>query len=163
MKRRALTRHPLLAPLLRAWAERNLPCCRTSAGGVKRPFALHDVGGDGIRSVAEARHAIETLGIDGIVHLYPFKCMPEMIAKTALVEVRAPTGALSALSFDKRWRSSGCARRSSTFAAMLRLNTKSAAAATPRFAAYRAANACRRRLGRLITRMWIGSARRLLD
>lgn len=51
------------------------------------PFVLHSLGGDGRHSVSAARNAVERLGIDGIVHLYPFKCMPETMAKTALSEI----------------------------------------------------------------------------
>ncbi|MBE3574733.1 MAG: hypothetical protein IMW99_04675 [Firmicutes bacterium] len=51
-----------------------------------RPFLTREVGGDGLLSVAEARHHVED-GADGIVHMFPFKCMPEGIAKDALTEM----------------------------------------------------------------------------
>ena len=67
-----------------------------------RPFLEHEIGGDGQPTVAHARYHIENDGVDGILHLYPFKCMPEGIAKDALIEMSQIYGIKSLhLSFDK--------------------------------------------------------------
>ena len=87
-----------------------------------RPFVLHSLGGDGRHSVSAARHAVEHLGVDGIVHLYPFKCMPETVAKTALVEIAQLYGVqYLPLDFDKELDIQRLRTEISTFAGMLRI------------------------------------------
>ncbi|MFQ6014661.1 MAG: acyl-CoA dehydratase activase-related protein [Anaerolineae bacterium] len=55
------------------------------------PYLKRDVGGDGWESVGEtvlhARH-----GYDGMVHLAPFTCMPEVIAQNILTKVSRENG-----------------------------------------------------------------------
>ncbi|HHX28871.1 MAG TPA: hypothetical protein GX716_07700 [Firmicutes bacterium] len=50
------------------------------------PFLAVNVGGHGQESVGEAVLA-KTLGMDGVIHLFPFTCMPEIIAQNILVTV----------------------------------------------------------------------------
>ncbi len=51
-----------------------------------RPYLQRFVGGEGIDSVGSAiRYA--QWGFDGVVHLYPFTCMPEIVAKGILTQV----------------------------------------------------------------------------
>ncbi|MBI2952866.1 MAG: CoA protein activase [Chloroflexi bacterium] len=51
-----------------------------------RPYLTRDVSGDAIQSLGEtALHAQE--GFDGIVHIQPFTCMPEIIAQNLLPQV----------------------------------------------------------------------------
>jgi len=86
------------------------------------PFVLHSLGGDGRHSVSAARDAVEHLGIDGIVHLYPFKCMPETMAKTALAEIAQLYGVkYLPLDFDKELDIQRLRTEVSTFAGMLRI------------------------------------------
>jgi predicted nucleotide-binding protein (sugar kinase/HSP70/actin superfamily) len=48
-----------------------------------RPYLNHFVGGDGIDSIAHSvKYACK--GYDGIIHLLPLTCMPEIVAKTIL-------------------------------------------------------------------------------
>jgi len=56
-----------------------------------RPYLTHFVGGEGIQSVG---HAViyKRLGFDGVVHLMPFTCMPETIAKSILPRVSQDVG-----------------------------------------------------------------------
>jgi predicted nucleotide-binding protein (sugar kinase/HSP70/actin superfamily) len=83
------------------------------------PFLVHEVGGDGIPTVAAARRHVEA-GCQGIIHIHPFKCMPEGIAKDAVKEIASLYGArYLALSFDRetdieRLRTEVC-----TYAALL--------------------------------------------
>ncbi len=50
------------------------------------PYLKHDVSGDAMQSLGEtALHAQE--GYDGIIHLQPFTCMPEIIAQNMLPQV----------------------------------------------------------------------------
>ena len=50
-------------------------------------FIKRDIGGDAIESVGDASIASD-MDIDGIVHLSPFTCMPEIIAQNILPNVR---------------------------------------------------------------------------
>ncbi len=121
-----------------------------------RPFVLHSLGGDGRHSVSAARHAIERLGVDGVVHVYPFKCMPEMMAKTALVEIAHTYGVkYLPLDFDKELDVQRLRTEVSTFAAMLRIQLEQRGAADLRsFQRYKREEQDRRRsLGAIINQM----------
>lgn len=50
------------------------------------PFMNFEVGGDGVLSTGAARRALKS-GAQGIVHIYPLNCMPEVVAKPALQEL----------------------------------------------------------------------------
>ena len=51
-----------------------------------RPYLLDPSGGDSIESVGKSIHFARK-GFDGIVHLMPFTCMPELVAQTILTRV----------------------------------------------------------------------------
>lgn len=48
-----------------------------------RPYLEHFVGGHGLESVAHSV-ALAKEGVDGIVHILPFTCMPEIVAQSVL-------------------------------------------------------------------------------
>lgn len=50
------------------------------------PYLSHSVGGEGQPTVGHTAHFAER-GFDGVVHLMPFTCMPETIAKSILPKV----------------------------------------------------------------------------
>lgn len=52
------------------------------------PYLNFEVGGDGVLSVGAAKRGLQN-GLQGIVHIYPLNCMPEVIAKPALQELAA--------------------------------------------------------------------------
>lgn len=59
---------------------------KMEAWKLAQPYLKRFVGGEGIDSVGSAiRYARE--GFDGVVHLYPFTCMPEIVAKGVLQAV----------------------------------------------------------------------------
>jgi predicted nucleotide-binding protein (sugar kinase/HSP70/actin superfamily) len=166
MKRRALTGK--IKPLLEYLKQNNVYLWdKQDRGTYAKPFALHEVGGDGVRSVSDARHAIEHLGVDGIVHIYPFKCMPEMIAKTALAEVAKFYGVrYLPLNFDKETEIERLRTEVSTFAAMLKIQAEKNGAHDP--ALYRqrkeAEKKRRQQLGRTLEGIWRKQrARRYVD
>ena len=87
--------------------------------GFSRPFLLKEVGGEGVPTVAAARRAVED-GVDGIVHVHPFKCMPEAIAKDALKELAEVYGVrYLALSFDRETEIERLRTEVSTYASVL--------------------------------------------
>ncbi len=80
-----------------------------------RPYLNHHVGGEGLKSVGtalwSARH-----GYDGIIHIFPFGCMPEVVARYALKNVAADYGLpLLTLSIDEHASEVGLATRLEAF------------------------------------------------
>ncbi len=70
------------------------PVAGMSAGEIEiaaDPYLKHTVGGDGLASIGHAVHYAKE-GFDGIVHLLPFTCMPDTIAKALLVNVSEDYG-----------------------------------------------------------------------
>jgi len=77
------------------------------------------VGGEGHLTVAHARRLLEQ-GVDGVVHLMPFKCMPEGIAKAALAELCRLFGVpYLPLSFNRELEIERLRTEIATFAALL--------------------------------------------
>lgn len=120
MRRRSLANHPWLRPL-RLWlAERNVHWLTPHPRDLRaRPFLRVEVGGEGMPGVAAARSLVEH-GCDGILHTYPFKCMPEGIARDAYKELSDLYGVrYLGLSFDKELEMERARTEVSTFAALL--------------------------------------------
>jgi predicted nucleotide-binding protein (sugar kinase/HSP70/actin superfamily) len=76
-------------------------------------------GGEAMRTVGEsARFARD--GLDGIVHVFPFTCMPENIALEALQVISAETGVpILSLSFDEHTSRTGLLTRLEAFVDMV--------------------------------------------
>lgn len=73
-------------------------------------------GGEAVRTVGEAVHFVRHLGVDGIVHVFPFTCMPENIALEALQRLSEETGTpLLSLSFDEHTSRTGLLTRLEAF------------------------------------------------
>jgi predicted nucleotide-binding protein (sugar kinase/HSP70/actin superfamily) len=84
------------------------------------PYLNHFVGGDGIESVG---HTV--LGarerLDGMVHLLPFTCMPEIVAKSVLPQVTEDFGIpVLSLSLDEHTGEAGLMTRLEAFVDLLR-------------------------------------------
>lgn len=52
-----------------------------------KPYLLRDIGGDAIESIGDVVHATES-GADGIIHLSPFTCMPEIMSQNIFPSMR---------------------------------------------------------------------------
>lgn len=52
-----------------------------------KPYLLRDIGGDAIESVSDVAYATEA-GADGIIHLSPFTCMPEIMSQNIFPSMR---------------------------------------------------------------------------
>jgi len=77
-------------------------------------------GGEAIRTVGEAIHFARR-GVDGVVHVFPFTCMPENIALEALQRVSADTGMpVLSLSFDEHTSRTGLVTRLEAFVDMVK-------------------------------------------
>ncbi|MHB9144948.1 MAG: acyl-CoA dehydratase activase-related protein [Symbiobacteriia bacterium] len=120
MKRRALANHPFIRPL-RLWLEaRNIHWLGQRPRDLRaRPWLEWEIGGEGMPGLGAARTLVEQ-GCNGILHTYPFKCMPEGIAKDAYKELCDLYGIrYLSLSFDKELDSERVRTEVSTFAALL--------------------------------------------
>lgn len=162
MKRRSRRNLPLLRSLLRHLEQRNVYLMQQKVRDpLARPFLVHEVGGDGLPTVGHARHYVEE-GVDGIVHVYPFKCMPEGIAKDAVKELADLYGVrYLALSFDKETEVERLRTEVGTFATLLHAQVAREGGDDP--AAYwehkRREIARRRALGRSVTDLYDGYRR----
>ncbi len=80
-----------------------------------RPYLSHSVGGEGIHSIG---HSVlfKRAGFDGVVHLLPFTCMPETIAKGILPLVSRDQGIpVISLVIDEQTGKAGVATRLEAF------------------------------------------------
>jgi predicted nucleotide-binding protein (sugar kinase/HSP70/actin superfamily) len=89
-----------------------------------RPYLTHPVGGEGIHSVGNTvlyhRH-----GFDGVVHLMPFTCMPETIAKSILPKVSQNLGIpVLSLVIDEMTGKAGVATRLEAFTDLARFRRR---------------------------------------
>jgi predicted nucleotide-binding protein (sugar kinase/HSP70/actin superfamily) len=72
-------------------------------------------GGEAVKTVGEAVHFARR-GFDGIVHIFPFTCMPENIALTALEKISEEYGVpILSLSFDEHTSRTGFLTRLEAF------------------------------------------------
>lgn len=53
-----------------------------------RPYLHHHVGGDGLKSVGTCLQSARS-GFAGVIHVFPFGCMPEVVAQYALKNIAA--------------------------------------------------------------------------
>jgi len=51
-------------------------------------YLSRDIGGDGLESVGDTSYAGDDNQIDGVIHLLPFTCMPEIVAQNILPNIR---------------------------------------------------------------------------
>ena len=52
-----------------------------------RPYLMRDIGGDALESVSDVAYANER-GVDGIIHVSPFTCMPEFMSQNIFPTMR---------------------------------------------------------------------------
>lgn len=120
-RRRTLVNRPWLKPALRWLAEHSVEWLKQSPSDRRaRPLLEWEVGGEGMPGVSAARTLVEQ-GCDGVLHVYPFKCMPEGVAKDAYKELSElyQVRYLS-LTFDKETEIERVKTEVATFAALLR-------------------------------------------
>ena len=85
------------------------------SGRLARRYLEESPGGEAIRTVGEAVY-FQQQGLDGIVHIFPFTCMPENIALEALQKLSEETGMpVLSLSFDEHTSRTGLLTRLEAF------------------------------------------------
>lgn len=57
------------------------------ANRLAKPFLMRDIGGDALECVSDVAYAQER-GIDGIIHISPFTCMPEIMSQNIFPNMR---------------------------------------------------------------------------
>ncbi|HWR08140.1 acyl-CoA dehydratase activase-related protein [Sporomusa sp.] len=83
------------------------------------PYLGHGVGGHGLRSIG-ATVGMAKQGYDGIMHVFPFTCMPEVIAKNILHQTSNDHGIpVLSLAFDEQSAEAGVVTRLEAFIDLL--------------------------------------------
>ncbi|SDF24536.1 hypothetical protein [Sporomusa acidovorans] len=89
-----------------------------------RPYLNHHIGGDGLKSVGSMLWCARN-GYDGIVHIYPFGCMPEIVAQYALRNIAQDFNLpLLSLSVDEHSSDVGVLTRLEAFVDCIRRRKK---------------------------------------
>lgn len=89
-----------------------------------KPYLYHGVGGHGLKSIGSAVD-LANKGFDGIIHVFPFTCMPEMIAKNILHQASDEYGIpVLSLAFDEQSGEAGLVTRLEAFVDLLNFRRK---------------------------------------
>jgi len=93
-----------------------------------KPYLLRDIGGDAIESVGDVAYATKT-GVDGIIHISPFTCMPEIMSQNIFPLMRKD-GAIPvlALVLDEQTGRAGYVTRLEAFVDLMRRRKRQALA-----------------------------------
>jgi predicted nucleotide-binding protein (sugar kinase/HSP70/actin superfamily) len=112
ISRRSLYRH--LKHLLKIdWESYRAPA-------LARNYLKDSPGGEAVKTVAEAVQFAKQK-VDGIVHIYPFTCMPENIALAALEKISEDYNVpLLSLSFDEHTSRTGFLTRLEAFVDLIK-------------------------------------------
>ncbi len=86
------------------------------------PYLRRDVGGDGWQSVGE-KVLYARRGFDGLIHLAPFTCMPEIVAQNIMPSTREDIPVLTLL-YDEQMARPGMITRLEAFVDLLRFRKK---------------------------------------
>lgn len=90
--------------------------------GLAGPYLKYHIGADGTESVAMT-HKLMRDGFDGVLHLKPFGCMPEVNAMSALQRLsRENTFPVLFISYDAQTSETGLTTRLDAFCDMLRMS-----------------------------------------
>jgi len=96
-----------------------------------RRYLAESPGGEAIRTVGEAVH-FQQQGLDGVVHIFPFTCMPENIALEALQRLSEETGIpVLSLSFDEHTSRTGLLTRLEAYVELVKRRRRAGTARSP--------------------------------
>jgi predicted nucleotide-binding protein (sugar kinase/HSP70/actin superfamily) len=92
----------------------------TVISSLAAPYLGHYVGGHGLKSIGHSLQ-LGQRGFDGIIQVFPFTCMPEVIAKNILPQVsRDENIPILSLAFDEQTGAAGLESRLEAFVDLLR-------------------------------------------
>lgn len=91
-----------------------------------KPYLLRDIGGDALESIGDVAYATRT-GVDGLIHISPFTCMPEIISQNIFPLMRRE-GALPVLTLvlDEQTGKAGYVTRLEAFVDLMRRRKRQA-------------------------------------
>lgn len=85
-----------------------------------KPYLLRDIGGDAIESVSDVAYATSR-GVDGIIHISPFTCMPEIMSQNIFPKMRQDGSIpILALVLDEQTGKAGFVTRLEAFVDLMR-------------------------------------------
>jgi predicted nucleotide-binding protein (sugar kinase/HSP70/actin superfamily) len=88
--------------------------------GLAHPYLSHYVGGHGLKSIAHTVNMGQQ-HYDGIIHMFPFTCMPEIVAKNILPKVSNDVDIpVLSLTFDEQSGEAGIVTRLEAFIDLLK-------------------------------------------
>lgn len=84
------------------------------------PYLRYPSGGESIESVGKTL-LFQKKGIDGVIHLMPFTCMPELVASTILEKIRKDLSfPIMSLVFDEQMSETNLLTRLEAFLDMIK-------------------------------------------
>lgn len=97
---------------------------RRMRGDLSNKYLKHHVGGEGLKCLNHIIHAAKK-GYDGVIHIYPFTCMPEVTIKTLIPKIskdyKIP---VLSLNIDEQTGEAGFMTRIEAFVDMIGANKK---------------------------------------
>jgi len=92
-----------------------------------KPYLLRDIGGDAIESVSDVAYATSK-GSDGIIHISPFTCMPEIMSQNIFPKMRQDGSIpILALVLDEQTGTAGFVTRLEAFVDLMRRRKRQSA------------------------------------
>ena len=92
-----------------------------------KPYLTRDIGGDSLECVSDVAYADER-GIDGIIHISPFTCMPEILTQNIFPSMREDCSIpILALIMDEQTGKAGYITRLEAFVDLMRRKKRKAA------------------------------------
>ena len=90
------------------------------ANRLAKPYLMRDIGGDALECVSDVAYADER-GIDGIIHISPFTCMPEIMSQNIFPSMRENVDIpILALIMDEQTGKAGYLTRLEAFVDLMR-------------------------------------------
>ena len=85
-----------------------------------KPYLMRDIGGDALECVSDVMYASER-GVDGLIHVSPFTCMPEIMSQNIFPKMREDIGIpILSLIMDEQTGKAGYLTRLEAFVDLMR-------------------------------------------
>ncbi|MEN6567354.1 MAG: acyl-CoA dehydratase activase-related protein [Veillonellales bacterium] len=96
-----------------------------------QPYLRHTIGGHSLKSIGHTVN-MGRKNFDGVIHIFPFTCMPEVVAKNILPKVSSDANIpVLSLTFDEQSGEAGLMTRLEAFVDLLKYRRSSQTAADP--------------------------------
>ena len=85
-----------------------------------KPYLMRDIGGDALECISDVMYASER-GVDGLIHVSPFTCMPEIMSQNIFPKMREDVGIpILSLIMDEQTGKAGYLTRLEAFVDLMR-------------------------------------------